>query len=400
MVKKQIWNGYVTKMNDDYIFFDNASTTRIDDSVLEVMLPFLKENYGNASSLHKLGQEASNSLENARKSVASLIGAKDEEIYFTSCSTESNNMALRGILRAYKDKGDHIITSSIEHYSILNPLKDLQREGWEMTVLPVDKFGSVDPDEVKKAIGPKTMLVSIMHANNEIGTIQNLKEISRITRESGVILHSDCTATAGIIPVDVNKVGLDCISFSSQQMYGPKGAGALYLKKGIKIRPVLLGGIQESGRRAGTENIAAIAGFGLAAKLAKDEMTENTVRVKELRDNLYKGIMKNIDKVLLNGHPDERLPGNLHLSFEYIEGESIILLLNFEGIAASSGSSCASHALKTSHVLTSINVPPELANGSILFSLGKYNTKKEVDKVVSTMPAIVNKLRQMSPLCR
>jgi len=269
-----------------------------------------------------------------------------------------------------------------------------------VTILPVDRYGFVDPESIKKAIKKTTVLVSIMHANNEIGTIQKIRDISNITGEAGIVFHSDCTATAGIIPVDVTGHGFDCISFSAQQMYGPKGAAALYLKRGTRLRPILQGGIQESGKRSGTENVAAIAGFGQAARLAKSQMTGNAKKTAALRNELSDGIMNDISEVVLNGHPSERLPGNLHLSFKYIEGESIILLLDSEGIAASSGSSCASHALKSSHVLTAINTPVELVNGSILFSLGKYNTSGEVKKVLKVLPKIVDKLRQMSPLCR
>ncbi len=387
-------------MKKEIIFFDNASTTRIDNSVFEVMLPFLKDNYGNPSSLHDLGQNAAEAIESSRHYVAKLINSEDDEIYFTSCSSESNNMALWGIAKAYRDKGTHIITSAIEHYSILNPLKELKKEGFEVTVLPVDSYGFINLKDLKKAITKNTILISIMHANNEIGTIQNIKEIVKVSKEAGVVFHSDCTATAGIIPVDVKEIGFDCISFSAQQMYGPKGIAALFLKKGIKIKPLILGGVQERGRRAGTENVAGIVGFGQAAKIAKDNMSKDFERIKKLRDKLINEILKTINKVKLNGHPTQRLPGNVHLSFEYIEGESIILLLNYEGIAASSGSSCASHALKSSHVLSAIGVPPELANGSILFSLGKYNTIEEVDKVISVLPSIVEKLRKMSPLCK
>ncbi len=386
-------------MEKNIIFFDNASTTKLDERVFKSMVDFLQENYGNPSSMHDLGQKASEAIENARNDVANLIDAKEDEIYFTSCATESNNMALWGIARAYKEKGNHIVTSSIEHYSILNPLKEMQKEGWEITILPVDNNGFVDPNDVKKAINKKTVLVSIMHANNEIGTIQKINEISKIVKEAGIIFHSDCVGTAGIIPLNVDELGFDCISFSAQQMYGPKGIAALYLKKGVKIKPLLLGGVQERGRRAGTENVPAIVGFGVASKIAKEEMAANVKKVTNLRDKLFNGIIEKIEKVKLNGHASQRLPGNLHLSFEYIEGESIILLLNNEGIAASSGSSCASHALKSSHVLSAINVPPALANGSILFSLGKFNTQEEVEKVINVLPKIVEKLRKMSPLC-
>ena len=309
-------------------------------------------------------------------------------------------MALWGLARAYRDNGNHIITSAIEHYSILNPLREMQKEGWEVTILPVDTDGFVNPSDLKKAISSKTVLISIMHANNEIGTIQKIKDISKIARESGVVFHSDCVATAGIIPLDVIELGMDSCSFSAQQMYGPKGAAALYLKKGIRIKPLMLGGIQERGRRAGTENVAAVAGFGSACKIAASELEKNSRKITLLRDSLIKGITENITNIKLNGHPTQRLPGNVHISFEFIEGESIILLLNSQGIAASSGSSCASHALKSSHVLTAINLSPTLANGSILFSLGKYNTEQEVKKTVRSLGPIVEKLRKMSPLCR
>jgi cysteine desulfurase len=380
------------------IFFDNASTTRIDDRVYKEMIPLFKKHYGNPSSLHSFGEIPEEKMEKARMSVASLIGAENDEIYFTSCATESNNTALWGVARAYRDKGRHIITSAIEHYSILNPLKEMQKEGWEVTLLPVDKYGIVDPNDVKKAIKKDTVLISIMHANNEIGTIQHIKDISESAKQAGVIMHSDCAATAGIIPLDVNAMGLDCCSFSSQQMYSPKGAAALYLKKGIKMRPLIIGGVQERGRRAGTENVPAIAGFGKACSIAKLEMQDNIETVTILRDMLTEGILKSIKKVKLNGHPERRLPGNVHVSFEYIEGESITLLLNSQGIAVSSGSSCASAALKTSHVLNAIGLPPAVANGSILFSLGKYNTEAEIKKTLEVLPSVIEKLRKMSPL--
>jgi len=381
------------------IFLDNASTTRVDDRVYNEMLPYFSTCYGNPSSLHSFGELPVEKLEQSRERCAGLIGSAADEIYFTSCGTESNNMALWGIARAYREKGNHIITSAIEHYSILNPLKEMQKEGWEVTILPVDSYGKIDPGDLKKAVKNNTVLVSIMHANNEIGTILDIREISGITKEAGIFLHSDGVATAGIIPVDVKSLGVDSYSFSSQQMYGPKGAAALYLKKGIKIRPLILGGTQERGRRAGTENIPSIAGFGEACRIAKEELNKNAVQIQSLRDRLIEGISSSIKNIRLNGHPAQRLPGNVHMSFEYIEGESIILLLNSEGIAAASGSSCASHALKTSQVLLAIKLSPAIANGSILFSIGKYNTKTEIEKVIGVLPGIVEKLRKMSPLC-
>jgi cysteine desulfurase len=380
------------------IFFDNASTTRVDDRIYTEMEPYFKIHYGNPSSLHAFGEIASTKLEESREKVAKLIGANEEEIYFTSCGTESNNFALWGIARAYKDKGNHIISSAIEHHSIINPLKEMQKEGWNVTLIPVDEQGFINPEDVKKAITKETVLISIMHANNEIGTIQRINEIANIAKEAGIIIHSDGIATAGIIPVNVNEIGVDAYSFSAQQMYGPKGAAALYLKKGIKIRPLLLGGTQERGRRAGTENVPAIIGFGKACEIAKVEIMDNIKFVTGFRDSLISGIMKNIEKVKLNGHPTIRLPGNVHMSYEYIEGESILLMLNLQGIAAASGSSCTSQALKSSHVLLAINLSPTMAQGSVLFSLGKYNTQQEVGKVLEVLPPIIDRLRKMSPL--
>jgi cysteine desulfurase len=385
-------------MAKEKIFFDNASTTRVDDRVFEEMKPYFKKKYGNPSSLHDFGDMVRKALDKAREQAASLIGANEEEIYFTSCGTESNNFALWGLARSYKDRGNHIISSSIEHLSIINPLKEFEKEGWKVSLVPVDEYGSVNPEDVRKEITRDTVIVSIMHANNEVGTIQRIKEISNITKENNILFHSDGAAAAGIIPVDVSKLGVDSYSFTSQQMYGPKGAAALYVKKGVRIKPLLLGGIQESGRRAGTENVPAIAGFGKACEIAKNEMDKNIKYISELRDNMIKGIIDKIKNVKLNGHPTERTPGNVHISFEFIEGESILLMLNLEGIAAASGSSCTSQALKSSHVLLSMGLSPTMAQGSILFSLGKYNTLKEVDRVLAALPSIIDRLRKMSPL--
>ena len=380
------------------IYFDNASTTAVDERVLKEMIPYFSTHFGNPSSLHDFGDSAHGALDNSRNQVASLIGAEDEEIYFTSCGTESNNLALWGIARSLKDKGRHIISSTIEHQSIINPLKEMKREGWEITQVGVDNNGFVDPDEIKNAIKNDTVLISIMHANNEVGTIQMIGEISKIARGKKIIFHSDGIATAGIIPVDVKKLGVDLYSFSAQQMYGPKGAAALYLKKGVRIKPILLGGIQERGRRAGTENMPAIVGFGRACELAKVELENNMEYITGLRDDLISGIMSKIKKVKLNGHPTKRIPGSAHISFEFIEGESILLMLNMEGIFAASGSSCASQALKSSYVLTEMGLTPTMAKGSISFSLGKYNTKQEVEKTLKVLPPIVNRLREMSPI--
>jgi cysteine desulfurase len=389
-----------SKKLKEMIFFDNASTTRVDDRVFKEMQPYFTSYYGNPSSFHNSGQFVNEKIEEARKKVAELINADEDEIYFTSCGTESNNFALWGTAKAAKDKGNHIILSGIEHYSILTPMKEMKREGWDFTLMDVDKYGMVDPGDIKKAITKKTVLVAIMHANNEIGTIQNLKNISAVVKEAGIAIHSDGVATAGIIPVDIKELDVDSYSFSAQQMYGPKGAAALFIKKGTRIRPLILGGTQEKGRRGGTENVPGIIGFGKACEIAKAELGKNQKSISALRDNLIEGIKNNIEKIRLNGHPEKRLPGNIHISYEYVEGESIILMLNINGIAAASGSSCASHALKTSHVLNAIKLPPGLANGSVLFSLGKYNTQSEVDKVLEVLPPIIDRLRQMSPLAK
>ena len=384
--------------NKNYIYLDNASSTKTDDRVIDEMLPYIKDFYGNPSSVHQAGADAREGLEKARTQVASLIDSNPEEIYFTSCGTESNNFALNGIMEANQNKGNHIITSSIEHLSILNPLKELKKKGFEVTIAPVDNEGFVSPDEIKKAIRPETVLISIMHANNEIGTIQKIKEISNIAGNSGIIMHSDGVATAGIIPTFVSELGVDAFSFTSQQMYGPKGAAALYIRKGVRIKPIILGGVQERGRRAGTENIPAIAGFGKACEISKLEMKENSIVLIKLRNKLIKGIKDNIKEITLNGPTESRLPGNVHISFEYIEGESIVLFLNMQGIMVATGSSCASQALKVSHVCTSIGLSQATAQGSILFSIGKYNTETDIDKVIEVLPPIIDRLRKMSPL--
>ena len=387
-----------TDSKDDFIYMDNASSTRTDPRVIDEMMPFITGHYGNPSSIHKAGFEVKEKIEEARKKVAALVNAEPEEIYFTSCGTESNNFALFGISEALKSRGNHIISSEIEHISILNPLKELQKRGFDVTLLPVDGEGFIDADGLKKAIRKETILISIMHANNEIGTIQKIREISETAAEKGIAFHTDAVATAGITPADVKELNVSAMSFSSQQMHGPKGSAALYLKKGIRIRPSLLGGVQERGRRAGTENVAGIIGFGKACELAKEEMNKNAEKIIPLRDKLIAGIKESIKDVKLNGSIQHRLPGNVHISFEYVEGESIVLFLNMEGIYVATGSSCASQALKSSHVCSAIGLGAATSQGSILFSLSKYNTEEQINKVVAALPPIIDRLRKMSPL--
>ncbi|MCK5422104.1 MAG: IscS subfamily cysteine desulfurase [Deltaproteobacteria bacterium] len=380
------------------IYLDYNATTPIDHEVAEVMKPYLEEFFGNPSSSHWYGIRAKKAIEIARSQVADLLGCQPDEIIFTSGGSESNNYAIKGVTFANRIKGNHIITSAIEHPAVTEVCKYLETKEFRVTYLPVDEYGLVDIVKLQETITPQTILISLMHANNEVGTIQNIKKISEIAKQNEILFHRDGVATAGIIPVDVSELGMDAYSFSSQQMYGPKGAAALYLKKGVRLKPMLQGGIQERGRRAGTENIPAIVGFGRACEIAKNELDKNAKHISSIRDKLVKGIIEKIDKVKLNGHPSGRIPGSAHISFEYIEGESILLMLNMEGIFAASGSSCASQALKSSYVLIEMGLSSTMAQGSISFSLGKYNTEAEVDRTVGVLPPIIERLRKMSPL--
>ncbi len=379
-------------------YLDHASGTPIHPQVREEMLPYLTEIFGNPSSLHQFGQEAASAVEKARQRVAGLIGAEPEEIIFTANGSEANNFALKGIALAHQKRGRHIIISSIEHFSVLHSAKTLEKWGFKVTYLPVDRYGLVDPAEVTKAMTEETILVSIMHANNEIGTIEPIEEISRVVKEKKVYFHTDAVATTGIIPVDVGELGVDCLSLSADQFYGPKGAGALFLRKGIRIMPFLEGGIQEDGRRAGTENVPGIVGLGKAAELAKKEMEERRRHLLFLRNKLINELPRRIEDLRINGHPELRLPNNVHVCIEFIEGESMLMLLDSQGIAASSGSACTSRALKVSHVLTAIGVPAAVAQGSLLFSLGTDNSEEDIDYLLETLPPIVQRLREMSPL--
>lgn len=380
------------------IYMDNASGAPMHPQAIEAMIPFLKEGFGNPSNLHQFGRMTNEAILAARGHVARLVNAKPGEIIFTSSGTESNNFALKGVLESHKKKGNHVITSEIEHFSVLNPLKTLEKSGYEVTCIPVDKYGVVNPDDVKKAIKPTTVMVSIMYANGEIGSIQPIKEIGAITREKGVVFHTDAVAAVGQVPINVAELQVDALSMSANQFGGPSGIGALCLREGMRILPLLQGGVQEGGRRAGTENVAGIVGMGKAAELANAEMQQRVDKVRKLRDRLKDGIIKNVGNVFLNGHPTSRLPGNLSLCIEFIEGESVLLFLDMQGIAVSSGSACTSRSLKASHVIMATGVDAALAQGTILFSLGVNNSDADVQYVLEKLPSIVNRLREMSPL--
>jgi cysteine desulfurase len=374
--------------------------TPTDPEVVKAMMPYLTDFFANPMSLHEYGRRARDGVEEARVKVAALIGAKPEEVIFTSSGTEANNFALKGVVQAYRKKGNHIIVSAIEHLSVLQPARTLEKMGLKVTRLPVDSYGLVDPEALEGAITSDTILVSILHASGEIGTIEPLEEISKATREKGVLLHTDAVSSAGNIPLDVNQLGVDLLSLAGHQFYGPKGAGALFVRKGVRISPFIEGGIQEDGRRAGTENVPGIVGLGKAAKLAAVRMAEYCPRITRLRDRLIEGLLQRVGHVRLNGHRHSRLPNNVNISVEFVEGESMLLCLSERGIAASSGSACTSRALKASHVLLALGLPAELAQGSMLFTLGNSTTEEEIDYLLREFPPIVERLRKMSPLYR
>ncbi len=380
------------------VYLDHAATTPVHPKVLEAMIPYFTGKFGNPSNLHDVGREAKNAIEEARTKTGALIGARGDEIYFTSSGAESNNFALKGLAQANSQKGKHIIVSQIEHFSVLHPVKTLEKSGFTVTAVPTDQRGLVDPDEVAKAITSETVLVSIMHANNEIGTIQMIEEIGRIAKEKNILFHTDAVASVGWIPVDVKSLGVDALSLSAHQFYGPKGAAALFVRKGVRIKPQIEGGIQEDGRRSGTENVPAIVGLGKAAEIAAAELPNRMSYLAPLRDRLQKGLMDKIDHMVLNGHPERRLPHNLNVSMWYVEGESMLLFLNMEGISVSSGSACTSRSLKASHVLTCIGTDAAVANGTLLMTLGMGNTQDDIDYVIEKLPPIVQRLREMSPL--
>ncbi len=381
------------------IYMDHAAGKPVDPRILEVMLPHMKQLYGNPSSLHASGQETKGALEDARAKIATLINAERKEtIIFTSGATESNNLAIKGVANRNKDRGTRVITSSVEHMSVVNPVKFLSTKGFEAVFLPVDNYGFVNLESLEKELTDKTVLVSIVYANGEIGTIQPVKEISKIVHAKNAHLHVDATASCGQVPIDVKDEGIDLLTVSSNDMYGPKGVGALYIKDGIRIEPLLHGGGQERGLRSGTENVAGVVGFGKAAEIAKREMRIESERLTKLRDRFIEGLLKPIPYSFLNGHPNKRLPDNVSVRYSFIEGESMLLSLDLMGVAASSGSACTAKTLEPSHVLLAMGLKHEEAHGSLMFTLGRQNTEEQVDYVVGLMPSIVKRLRTISPL--
>ncbi|HTZ39374.1 MAG TPA: cysteine desulfurase NifS [Syntrophales bacterium] len=375
------------------IYLDHAATTPTDPAVLEAMIPYYQDRYGNPSSLHSFGRAAKSAVETARKKVAAFLGAEPEEVVFTSGGTEANNMALRGVARALRNRGNHIVISPVEHHAVLEPCRDLAEEGFEVTLLAVDQHGMVNPDDVAGVLTHRTILVSVMHANNEIGTIQPLAEIGRLAHEKGIYVHTDAVQTFGHIPFTVDDIGVDLLSLSAHKMYGPKGVGALYVRAGTRIAALLRGGGQEGGRRASTENVPGIVGLGKAVDLACGKMTGEIGELSRLRDRLITGIRERVERVRINGHPEKKLPGNASISFDGVEAEPLLLTLDLMGIACSGGSACSSTNVETSHVLAAIGLDPGLARGTLRFSLGRATTEEEIDRVLDVLPPVVRRLR-------
>ena len=397
-MKGHLWCIDMDQENKKRIYLDNAATTIVRQEVLEEMLPVFRENYGNASSIYREGQQAKANLESARARVAAILHADASEIYFTSCGSESDNWAIKGAASRHKNKGMHIITSAIEHHAVLHTCASLEKQGYSVTYLPVDEFGIVSPEQVAQAIRPDTILVSIMMANNEIGTIEPIAKIASICKEKNVLFHTDAVQAAGAVALDVKALGVDMLSLSGHKLYGPKGVGVLYIRKGVAITNFMDGGAQERGKRAGTENLAGIVGFAKALELASEELDAHTQKLIAIRDKLIHEVLEKIPHTRLNGHAELRLAGNVNFSFEFIEGESLLLLLDYMGFACSSGSACTSGSLDPSHVLLAIGLPHEIAHGSLRVSIGKYNTEEEVLSIVPALETIVNRLREMSPL--
>lgn len=380
------------------VYLDHIAGTPLRPEVLEAMLPFLQDKYGNAQSLHHEGQEAAKALEESREKVASLVGCQPGEIYFTSSGSEANNFALKGLALARKDRGRHLVLSAIEHQSVLHAAKFLEKLGFETSLVPVDQFGKVDPEDVRRSLRRDTILVSVMLANSEVGTIQPVKEIAAVCRENNIPMHTDAVAACGNIKVDVNELGVDALSLAAHQFYGPKGAAALFLRKGTRILPLIDGGIQEGGRRAGTEDVAAIVGLGKAAELAQREMDTWAATLRPLRDYLLKELPSRIPHVIVTGHPTDRLPHHASFCVEFIEGEAMLLNLDMKGFAASSGSACTSRALKASHVLLAMGLDHAIAQGSIVFSLINGIALEDIEALLTFFPPVVERLRKMSPL--
>jgi len=380
------------------VYFDHIAATPGHPDVVNAMAPFLNERFGNPQSLHSFGQETAQAIEEARERVAALINAESEEIYFTSSGSESNNFAIKGIAQAQKNKGNHIVLSAVEHQSVLHPAKSLEKKGFVITEVPVDKHGAVDPGEVERAIRGETILVSVMWANGEVGTIEPVEAVSEVCQNKRVPFHTDAVDAAGNIPVDVKKSGVSALSMAGNQFYGPLGTGALYLKKGTRCLPLIDGGIQENGKRAGAENIAGIVGMGMAAEIARKEMSSRAKNMCFLRDRLIQNLTQKVDHVELTGHPENRLPHHASFCVEFVEGEAMLLNLDMKGIAAASGSACTSRALKASHVLLAMGIDHATAQGSLVFSLIESNTSEDVDYLCEVFPEIIDRLRQMSPL--
>lgn len=381
------------------VYLDHSATSPILPEVREAMIPYLEEMFGNPSSMHDWGDPCREAIQKSREQVAGFIGAPDpDEVIFTSSGTESNNFAIKGLAAAQQNKGKHIIISAIEHFSVMNSARSMEKAGFQLTMVPVDKNGTVNPEDVAKSICPDTVLVSIMLANGEVGTIEPIKEISRITREKKIVFHTDAVAACGAIPVNVKDLGVDALSLAGNQFYGPKGSGAIWVRRGVRIIPLLDGGIQEGGRRAGTEDVPAIVGLGKAAELAAKNLPDRAQKLMRMRDKLIKELPPKIGHMIVTGDPEKRLPGLASFCVEFIEGESMLMLLNNKGVAVSSGSSCTSRALKASHVLTAMGFTHEIAQGSILFTLGIENDQEDIDYLLEVMPPIVQRLREMSPL--
>ena len=385
-------------MENKRIYVDHSATTPVKPEVLDAMIPYFTQNFGNASTVYAEGREAKKAVSLAREQVAKAIGADVKEIYFTGSGTEADNWAIRGVAKANKAKGNHIITSAVEHHAVLHTCQDLEKEGFEVTYLPVDEFGMVSAEDVKNAIKDTTILVTIMMANNEIGTIMPIEEIGKVAKDAGVIFHTDAVQAIGMIDIDVNKMNIDLLSMTGHKFYGPKGSGALFVRQGVKVAPFITGGAQERSKRAGTENVASIVGLGKAIELATADIEGHTAKLREMRDRLIDRILEEIPYTRLNGHRTQRLASNSNISFEFIEGESLLLMLDMQGISASSGSACTSGSLDPSHVLLAIGLKHEIAHGSLRVSFGDSNTMDDVDRIVDSLKTIVARLREMSPL--